>query len=296
MASYFDLLQRASFDGIEFPYLELGLEGGARVGVHKARFRPGAELESHARESYKASIVGIFDSKVRGYGDLLEKRIALRKKFDLLVTAELTIPIEGTFRAKAVAWKVSSKPSVSRSGVMVEMSFLEDSTNVELLTGKAPPANTITIPAAAVEVREEAEALDVSPDFMAVLEGAIDSCLEAKAMVEGQAYLAEGKIRSVTEVLRQIDNTAKELQSPESWQLVQAIHQLGGAMVELSETLGATTEIRTFVVPKTMSVQELSQAIFKDTMHVQELLNLNPAIEDASEVPAGLTVRYLDGG
>ncbi len=290
--SYFDTLPRASINGIEFPYAESKVSGGARIGKHEARFRPGAVLEPHARTAYEITITAIFDSKARGYPDLIAARNEIRKLFDSLATVKLVLPTEGTINVKAEKWVSAARAGV-RSGVAFEMSFIEDSTADEFLGGEPVPINVVTIDGSVELLLERAQALPVSDDLYSKLLAFTDECLEAKAMVEEKVYLAEAKVRSLLEVARQIDVTAQELQHPESWQIVDALHDVGAALDSLSQTFGLTSEIRTYVVARDMTIQELSQATYGDTQHTSDLLNLNAKIEDPSLVPAGLVVRYV---
>lgn len=297
MPSYLQRLARCSFAGIEFPYAEHTLKGSVRVGYHEARYRPGAELEKHKRKLYTVQIAPIFDERVPGYPNLypdgLNKLVDL---FEACATRELVLPTVGSFPAMATEWTRTAKPAVQMSGETVVLSFTEDSVSETLLTGVRTRIAALSVDAAAAQVTTTAASLDLTPSALDMLNNAVDAALQAKALVEMQALLVEGKIQGAIQLLREIDNTLLALQHPENWSLVNAVQELGGSLKNLSDTVtGGSLKVRSYVVPKVMTVQELSQALYKDSRHASDLISMNPRIEDSNAVPAGLSVRWVEG-
>jgi hypothetical protein len=79
---------------------------------------------------------------------------------------------------------------------------------------------------------------------------------------------------------------------PMNWPVLDAVHDVWASANAVSlDVLAQSRPMESFFVPRTMTVLEVSIAVYGDTTHALELLQLN-AFNDALAIPPGTIVIY----
>ena len=131
----FDTLQRASFQGIEFPITSMTLKGGIRDHIHEYPHAAGGAPEKLGRKLYEVSMQANFQSTFRAYPRLWPSALSkLRKIFEQQTTGDLVIPTIGTIQAYARNWTQQMEAKI-RSGETATFEFVEDQGSEDLAAG-----------------------------------------------------------------------------------------------------------------------------------------------------------------
>lgn len=298
----FEGFPAASFGGIKIPVTRISMRGGVRKHTHEFPHAPGGEQEKLGRKLYVIRITAQFhDLPGTEFaarfpncypGSLLE----LRRKFEAQETDDLVVPSVGTIRAFALDWEQVADFAQALSGEEVTLEFEEDQDSAFLLEtmfefgANALPARADKLSAQAALAdyfgQPKPSIFDQINDAVAAAQGVID---------QGDMYqrLAAAKFEYVASLCSTADRDVDALQHPKNFLLLEALKDVWSASADLAQTLsGQTDKIATFTVPREMSIGAVSTAIFGDSSHAVELLDLNP-IDDAFAIPAGTTIRYL---
>jgi hypothetical protein len=297
--SAFDNFPTAAFDGIEFPYEERTIRGAIREHQHKYPHTPGAALETLGRELYVITFRCNFSDTYKLYPNLYPISLeSLRSRFEREIRADLDVPGLGTITAVCTAWDSSATPKESRSGEKVSLTFLEDIEDAFLIN------NLIGISTQSLAASQKEWALNVNkvradfakekalPFFDAITD-AVNSVLAVVDTVEAYGNLLEAKILAAAQLIYQADRRVRYLNDPTNAEVLQALLQLWDSLKTLNDDLDKTGGgLVDFLVERTMSVIELSQAIYNgDGTRAVELMQLN-ALPDPYMVPPGFRIRY----
>lgn len=295
MATAFSKLQRASWNGIEFPVRRLSVRGALRYHVHEYPHAAGGAFENLERKLYEVRMTCPFLQRFSKYPDLWPIRLAtLRTQFETGEAGKLTIPTIGTITARCVAWPEEMDAKV-QSGVMVEFEFIEDQSQLNLVE--------TLIQAASANVESAAEAYTINLDDYKTTTGNQIDLLDAISLVandvfalkdqaELESLILSAKVDRLAAILQEADRTVVDLQNPKHYPLLNSMRDLWAANQQLFRDLqGRRSPLETLVVPMTMSIADISTRIYGDTSRAVELMQLNP-LEDALAVPAGTSIKY----
>lgn len=289
MPDILDALSKASFAGVAFPYTKIGIHGGLNYHLHTYLHRPGGEIESLGRKPYEFTFTCEFHSTMRiwahAYPELLAQLVNL---FETEVTASLVVPNVGTVQAKAIKWPRSLSTKI-RSGESVEFVFLEDSQTQLVTSVQAFSMAAVPIQAAVLSAAVSAQGLDPS---------LLDDLMNAVAALTAIQDQAELMGAILSQRAEQVMNACAVLESlvlfndPMNWPVLDALRDVWASAnaVDL-DALQEALPIDTFFVPRTMTVSEVSIAVYSDTTHAMELLQLN-AFDDALAIPPGAIVKH----
>ncbi len=291
----FDQLQRASFDGLEFPIRHLKVKGKYRHHTHEFLKTDGGLNEKMARGLYSIEMAAVFDVNIRGYnsGTPLWPNIiaAMRSKFERGITSDLVIPTIGTIRAFQTDWDQEMDTKV-RSGETATLMFLEERDD-ELLNEALADIDVSSVGATAAKLDRLTSPMSPRPTIFDSILDAANSILAIKDQFDLYGARIEAQILSMADLIRTADNELQELQDPSNYKIIDAMHELADAALSLGRTLlGSSSEPRVFIVPRLMTVAEISNAIFGDTSHNVELMQTNN-FDDPFAVPAGFQVLYF---
>lgn len=294
MAEIFDLVAPASFAGISFPYTEYSVDGSLDHHIHKYLHRPGGEVEDLARHAYQFKFKIAAHTSYRGdFADLYPSRVAaLISTFETGLTFPLEVPGIGTFQAKAINWTRNVRAAV-RSGEMLEWTFLEDSTS-QFTTTQLVGFATASMGDDLLVLEQGLIDAGYAPTLLDDLKSAVTTLLNA----EGIAELALNQLAikaSIVIGLCELLDPHPFFQSPLNAIAIDSFYAIWGAAVDVALALGLIRLERspeTFITPSVMSVMDLSLELYKDNLHVGDLLNMN-AINRPSAVPAGSFIRYV---
>jgi prophage DNA circulation protein len=295
----FDNFPRASFGGIAFPYEERTIQGTIRDHEHKYPHTPGAALETLGRELYTIRFRCSFQDTLKGYPDVYPSGLArLRRAYETETRDDLVVPGLGTIKAVLVEWTQRAAPKESRSGEKVDFSFKEDIEDAFLLNNLIGISNQ-SLNAAnenwSSVIAEARRAIFATADlnaFDAILD-AVNSVLAIVDTAQAYGNVLEAKILGAAALIYQADRRVRSLNDPVNATLLYAMIQVWDALLTLHKDIQKVGGgVQTMIVAKTMSVVELSKAIYNgDASKAVDILQLN-AISDAFAVPPGTTIRY----
>lgn len=294
----FDQLQRASFDGLEFPVRSVQVRSRARVHTHEYLRVPGGLNEKLQRSLYTIEMEAEFHTTIKGYGTLWPNVLAaLRNKYEQQITSELVIPTIGAIPAFLSEWHQTAEMGRVRSGEHAQLMFTEDQTEVFLSRALAEvDTSSIETEAANLDtIRKQiipADAIAAASLFDSIQDTA-NAIFAIKDQSDLYGALLAAKVNQLTELLRRADREVDDLEDPENYPLVYALQDLLDAAITLERNLIESPRgPRLYTVPRTESVSDIATAIYGDTSRANEIL-LNNDVEDAFAVPAGYKIIYF---
>lgn len=292
----FDDLQRAGFGGIEFPVTAVRVRGKYGHFVHRYLRVAGGAVEKLERELYMVEMDAVFDVNVKGYGTLWpDKLAALRKMYESGATEDLVVPTIGAIPAMMPEWDQVAELAQRRSGETTTLRFIEDQTekflkdavSMSSLAGLGDAANKFNAAALNAPAAER--------DLFGKIQDAANKVLSIKDQIDLYGGLVTARIEELTGYLKEADGQLESLQNPQNSDLFEAFMALWNAAIDIGSNLANSERGGQFwVVPQTMTISDISVAIYGDTSRANDLL-LNNAISDPFAVPAGETLIYFRG-
>lgn len=292
----FSKLQRAGFAGIQFPISSLEVRGGLRDHVHEYPHAPGGAPEKLGRKLYSIRMVGNFQATFRSYPNLWPLSLSkLRALFELQVTDDLVIPTIGTIKAYCHDWSQVATSAIL-SGEVATFEFYEDQSSLFLVD------RLITTQAANLQTQlARMDAAAVLADFSKsprtglfdAISNAVNGVLAFKDTNDALGDLLVAKVLATADLCAQADRLPM-MNDPRNSKLADALHDLWDTLQSQAQNIiNKQSPVRIYTVPSTMAVSDVSRAIYGDTTHAVELMQLN-ALEDALAIPAGTKVRYYE--
>lgn len=294
MATDFDRLSEATYQGVTFPVSDAPCEGGNDFAEHTAYRRAGADMEPTGWRAWSGSLtIPCINTEAltRRYGVLWpDKRTELLDLFRENPRGELSHPLLGNL-VVAVTDVSQSGGSDVRNGVTLTVRWKEHNATLALLIGAdGLPA---TDPVSTVVTR--ADAADAAGATLAGYQ-------PVAATVDEQATYLEEAPRAFSEVAAAFSQMEALVASNLALPSVQAIGGYAATVALLNLrvalqgykarfTPGASS-VRYFVVPTTMSVAEIAVAAYGDVSLVNLLYAAN-AFLDPLQVGAGTVVTVL---
>lgn len=311
---FFDRVRRASFDLVEFPVNSIEIVGGLRDHIHEFPHADGGIPEKLGRKLYVMKLHAVFDEGITSYPDNYPHSLALlRSSFEAGTTATLVIPQLGGIKAYCRSWPQKWNWQV-RSGEEADFEFVEDDeiTDLDVFTSTAPSVPTMSqqlesfnLAAEAQQIRLAAQqaitlpsaplnlslASPVSRSLIDSVRSAFNAVMVARDQEELAFIILEQKLASASQAISQLD---RAITSPLDLRLMEAARDMQTTVRSIQTNAKNTiASIKTFRVPRLMSVTEVSRILFGDTTHAMDILQMN-AIENAFAIPAGFTLRYID--
>lgn len=286
MATAFEQLQRASFVSYPFPVESYEVRGGLRDHVHEYPHSPGGAPEKLGRKLYEFSMVGIFDSRIQSYPAKLfpDTLATLRIFFEGQGTYDLVVPTIGTIQAYCTEW-VERASSKRLSGVTVDLKFREDASNL-FLVDKLVQVSVATLPQMIGVLIPQLDKI-VKPNFLDQLKNFGDQISAVGDQVELQANVLAGKAEGLASCCQQIDSQLGTLSGKIVTLARETLHDVWDSAWKLArDAVRKFSPTIIYTVPTPMSVSDVSAAIYGDTTHSVDILNMNP-IEDAFHINPG---------
>ncbi len=287
-----DQLQRASFEGIEFPYKELDIAGAIREHEHEYPHAPGAALEKLGRKLYEIKFKAGFHETFRKYPKLWSQSLPkLVKLFERETTGNLVIPNVGTIRACCVRWNRNLNVS-ARSGEAIDLTFKEDQEQA-FLVNNLLTVSTQSLASKAERFAIEAEKIKPKESLFDSIQIAANSALAIVDTVQMYGNLVEAKLLALAGLCEEADQRLAVVNDPLNHEMLDALLDLWDAAFKLnSDLLKTGGTMVTYTLQRGMSMIELSKALYDgDGTRALELLQLN-AIVDPFNLPANTVVRY----
>lgn len=313
--AFFDHVARCSFDGVEFPITGIECIGGLRDHIHEFPHADGGAPEKLGRKLYVIRIHAIFDEGITLYDNNYPGELArLREVFEVGFTRDLVLPNLGTIKAYCRSWPQKWDAAV-RSGETAEFEFVEDPqiSNAGVFSIESLPSQAgmfvqldhYNQEQAAQEARfsdafsalPPGGSLDLSqvsliqPGLLSSFGSAFNAVITLRDQESLYGALLEAKVASV---LRSADLIDKAISSPFDVSLLYAVQDMISSVQKFQKNATNTlAPIKKYTTPRFMSVSAISAAIFGDTTHAMDILQMNP-IADAFRVPPQTVIDYID--
>lgn len=292
----FEQLQKASFSDSPFPVVSVEVSGGIRDHLHEYPHAAGAAVEKLGRKLYVVKMEGLFHANFPRYPNLWPATLSrLRVLYEDQTTDNLVIPTIGTIRAYCRSWSETMTNKHS-SGVSASFEFVEDQEQASLIssliTVNAAPfqQKADNFDAAYAALSDQAKDKTTESLFDSINDLA-NSILSIGDQVDAYGNLVASKVLGLVSLIDQFDRLAVA-QDCRNYPLRNALHDLWDATLTLSQDVqGKRFQTQKYIVPTTMALSAVSQAIYRDTTHTVELMQLNP-VEDVFAVRAGTPIVY----
>lgn len=293
MKLFLDSAQVASWNGVPFVIDSMEIVGSARHVVHEYPHQGGGDLEKLGRKLYLVKMHAVFDEGFSNSGPYRQnypKNIELIQSYaEQELTADLVTPTAGTIKAYCTDWP-RKWTADRRSGESMDLSFIEDQDIVDLDVFSSQPTFASIQELHNIVINFQYLDPDVDVSLFDQLRNAVNAVLAVRDQVELQLSLLEAKILTVEQLITQID---KAITTPIAYPLVNAMIALYNAHIKLANDISQQQlAVRTFVVPRLMTIMDVSTKIFGRTDKAMEILQMN-AITDALAIPAGTAIKYL---
>jgi hypothetical protein len=283
--------QRAGFSGVQFPVTGVRIRGVYRDHTHEYLKTDGGANEKLGRSVYLVEMDAEFHAGLDGYPNLYPLGVQLmRKLFEKGITDNIVIPTLGTLRGYQTSWDQDFDARV-QSGEKVHLRFKEDSvTGLEQALAKIQQSS---LPSAAARLDLAASSLDPKPSIFDDIQSAANDVFAIRDQAQLQGALIQGKIDALAGIIREADRDVRELQDPTNYAIVDALHELLEATIDLARDATANgTGPRLYSLPQQMSVSQISTALYGDATHAVEIMQNNNLV-DPFAVPAGTTVIWF---
>lgn len=292
MPNTFQQFQRMSFDGLEFPYKHYEISCSLRYHVHEYPHTAGGDPEKLGRKPYEIRVTPIVQAGLLPprYALLFPERLQrLRALFEQQATRELVIPhLGGAIKCFAISWNEKVTAS-NLSGVEPEWVFLEDQSG---LFGADFVLLTNQLRSKLENWTIEATRLPETPDIFTQINNAALEVLSIKDQLDLFGGLVAAKIEGLVGLIREADSQLESLRDPDNYPILESLHRLLLATIDLGrDVAGKGKELRVWTVPRTMSVTQVSIALYGDSTHAVEIMQLN-TLDTPLAIPAGTKIIY----
>jgi hypothetical protein len=296
MTSALDSFRRLSFDGIEFPYKRLRVQGSMRHHVHEYPHTPGGAPEKQGRALYKASVSATFHASFLDtkwshlYPTTLNR---LCKLFDSGETKDLHLPNLGTVKAFATNWDRDLDTRI-RSGEEVQIEFLEDKSEEFLVAYQLQMESGALEDRIGTWTQYAEETVPAPPSIFDSITNLANSVLAYRDQTHLYDEFLESKIASLLRLINQADSSVRELNDPLNWRTRDALADLWNTISKLhKDPVDRGVELRDWTIPRLMSLSEVAAALYGDATKSEELIGLN-VLDDPYAIPANTVIRYYD--
>jgi len=293
MPAPFDSFKSFSFAGVKIPYKTYKIKGAYRKHVHEYPHADGGAPEKLGRSLYEVTVSYEANSGEiePPYQQMLQDlTFAFHNMWETGTTEVLHVPHIGSFKAFADEWDEECQ-NTNRSGVLTTVKFVEDPSAAFLVfEGDKVRTETIRSAAKEVEIRtgelQEGQSIWSSINDIAIQVSSITDQLEL------HGALVAAKIESLTQLLRRADSSVKSLSKPENWEIREAVDRLRIAVLDIADDIQQQDRLlREYEVLFTMSVGQVSAAIYGDYTHGGEIMQLN-ILPDPLQIQPGTIIRY----
>jgi hypothetical protein len=288
--------QLDSFEPWRFGPIYLAVESASvrltmRRHEHVYPHTAGAVGEKMGRGLYQINVNGKFDDglyREKNYANHLTQMGVFRALAEEETTEDLIIPWIGKVQAQCVDFDLREKNTI-RSGLSFSMSFVEDM-NFEFPIQAFIKVDSNSLQAKATVFTKQPWKKDI---FSKIAAG-VGFVLGIKDKFELYSALVRSKIDYLESLFREADAIADELKNPANLTGISAFFELWEAVRSFGNDIaGKGLQFKFYVVPITMTLQQLGLAVYGDATRAGDLLGLN-VIEDSFAIPAGQRIRYYE--
>lgn len=297
MATPFDGLKPFSFFGTTFPYRTYRVQGGIRKHEFNYPHSQGGVTEKLGRKLYEVHVTANFTAGLlKLYPNLWADLKRLRKAFEAQSTGFLEIPHIGGIQAFADSW-TESVSGKDRSTIDVEMVFTEELPN-DFNTGDVATTNSGTTLQNKVDnfnaqvLLNQLLLTDNTQNIFSAINNVCSSVLSVKDQIDLYGSLVVSKIDSAVAIIQEADQQVRELNNPDFWPLLDALHDLWSSTIQLQQDVSQSgAQLNTYTTPVRMTVAQVSAALFGDNSRAVDIMTLNP-LDDPLSIPPGFEIQY----
>jgi len=293
MPAPFDSFKSLSFAGVKIPYKSYKIKGAYRKHVHEYPHADGGAPEKLGRSLYEVQVTYEANSGEiePPYHQMLQDLTsAFHNMWETGTTDVLHIPHIGSFKAFADEWDEECH-NTNRSGVLTTVKFIEDPTDA-FLVFEANKVRTTTVREAAKDVQIQTGELEEGQSIWSSINDVAIQVASFTDQLELHGALVAAKVESLTQLLRRADATVKSLSQPQNWEIRESLDRLRIAVLDLADDIRQQDRLlREYEVLFTMSVSQVSAAIYGDYTRGGEIMQLN-ILPDPLQIRPGTKIRY----
>jgi prophage DNA circulation protein len=293
MPAPFDTFKSFSFAGVKIPYKSYKIKGAYRKHIHEYPHANGGAPEKLGRSLYEVTVTyeansGDFEPP---YNQMLQDLTsAFHNLWESGTTDLIHVPHIGSFKAFADEWDEECH-NTNRSGVLTTVKFVEDQTEASLIFEGDKKFFTSAKEAA----KDVAIQTDQLTEGKSIWSSINDVAIQVFGFVDQASLygaLIAAKIESLTALLRHADATVKSLGDPENWEIREALDRFRETILDLQDDiLKRDRLLREYEVQFTMSVGQVSAAVYGDYTRGGEIMQLN-ILPDPLQIRPGTVIRY----
>ncbi len=282
-----------SFGGLEFPYETFSMKCSLRTFIHEYPHQAGGDPEKLGRKLYEVRVKPVLQAGLLPpkYADLFPGRMReLRRMFEDEESNDLVIPSVGKMLAYCEEWEEHHSAKIISGPESVNWVFFEDPSARFSL---ASVVLTNALKSRLSEWTIEADKLPVTPSiFDKILDAALQ-LLSMKDQSDLYGSLILAKADGLISLIQQADTQLGDLLDPDNIGLVSTLHRLLVSAIDLGRDVASKGHsLEVYTVAATMSIAQVSSAIYKgDTSKAMELLQ-NNNVDDPLAIPAGTKLVY----
>ena len=246
------------------------------------------------RKPYQITMRGLFFQNFPKYPNLYPTGLDnLRDAFEQQMSADLVIPTIGTITAYARDWGQAATFQ-HLSGEIAEFLFIEDQSQLFLSTNLVSAGSTTLSNQASAfnaQLALEQFQMPLTLDLISAVQQDVNAVLAIQDTAEAVSNLIQAKIGAFVADAQALDGCL-EMQSPSHAVLLDLLHSMWDTAAQLGANLASgQSKPKTYVVPAQCSVSQASIAIYGDSSHATDLMNIN-AIVDPFAIPTNTSLLY----
>lgn len=292
-----DQLSRFEFAGVAFPVVRYDMDGFMRAREHEYWKTPSARQEKGGRKAYPITVEPVFNESLndRFPGLFPGGFRTLIKAFEAGETHDLVIPIYGKITAFCANWKPGFD-AMLRNGISMPLRFVEDLQNTFTFDASITASNVASVGLKGDALNKALTDVNLLGANDESLFGKLTSAVNSVRAIRDQAIaydqLVLSQLEAVLMLASEIDATVTAFADPANATAFDAFQDLWATTLDVANDLKSKrVELQKYVVPKKMTIQEVSTAIYGDTSHAQDLFDMND-IENSFAIQAGTVIAY----
>lgn len=293
-----DTAQPARLGGVRFPWTDMTIKGTYRHHIHQYRHTNAGSIEKQGRHCWVFNFDIVIDESFAssriaggGYDGVLDIPQVFAYWYENGLTQKLTVPLFGDISVIITEFERRATVGV-RSGDRMRLELVEDKEALGridefLVNGQA---NVLAI---MPTLKQAIVGANLRPDLIDSLVSIMDSLSSVREQVDGFGERVKARLERIVIACQTLEK-ATEFQDPLNNPVYEALKELWAAALSLLnvQESSAGSPVATYEVPKLMTVQQLSIAIYGRADRSFDLLSLN-AFDDPFSVEQGTLVRYI---
>jgi len=288
-------LDPLKFAGVRIPYESITVRGGVRDAVHEFPHAAGGAPEKLGRKLYEIEIQARFSSGLID-PELLylwpRQLNELQRSFENQTTEDLQLPSIGVIKAYCTNWTRTISARFL-NGEVTTLQFREDLAD-QFLVEKVLTGDVRGISELNNKLQLEGDKIEPKPGIFDTIDAAVNVVRAVLDTADLYGQLLDAKVQTLLNILEEADRRWQDFNEPDNLAALEALHQIWEATLNLwNDLFQNNATISEYTVPREMTAADVSTAIYGDTTHAVDIMNLNP-LDDPYRITAGTTIRYYE--